>query len=134
MMIPIGLYCIKGTEIFAQTFIPSTFVYKTVSSTEEKYTKQAKLENDKTFTFMQIISSHSTRLKIGSSASRPIHSSQVIVKKTSCMKACDKNSPQTPAHLQPPPGSSCQAVHLLFAPLLACRMTKGGGTSILVPF
>ena len=50
------------------------------------------------------------------------------------MKACDKNSPKTPAHLQPPPGSSCQAVHLLFAPLLACRLVKGGGTSILVPF
>ena len=47
----------RGFKIFAQTFIASTFVYKTVSSTEEKYTKQAKLENDITFTFLQRISS-----------------------------------------------------------------------------
>ena len=42
--------------------------------------------------------------------------------------------PKTPALLQPPPGSSCQDILLLFAPLLACRIAKGGGTSFLVPF
>ena len=39
-----------------------------------------------------------------------------------------------PLLLQPPPGSTCQDILLLSAPLLACRMAKGGGTSILVPF
>ena len=47
----------RGFKIFAQTFIASTVVNKTVSSTDEKYTKQAKLENDITFTFLQRISS-----------------------------------------------------------------------------
>ena len=49
-------------------------------------------------------------------------------------KSDPKIFPDAPALLQPPPGSSCQAVDLLFAPLLACRVAKGGGTSILVPF
>ena len=49
-------------------------------------------------------------------------------------KLHSKNSSTAPAHLQPPPGSSCQDILLLFAPLLACRLVKGGGTSFLFPF
>ena len=44
-----------------------------------------------------------------------------------------KFSPRPPSLLQPPPGSTCQDILLLFAPLLACRIAKGGGTSFLVP-
>ena len=43
-----------------------------------------------------------------------------------------KNFPDAPALLQPPPGSSCQVVHLLSALQLACWMAKGGGTTSLV--
>ena len=47
-------------------------------------------------------------------------------------KSDPKIFPDAPALLQPPPGSSCQVVHLLSAPQLACWMAKGGGTSSLV--
>ena len=47
-------------------------------------------------------------------------------------KSDPKIFPDAPALLQPPPGSSCQVVHLLSAPQLACWITKGGGTSSLV--
>ena len=47
-------------------------------------------------------------------------------------KSDPKIFPEAPALLQPPPGSSCQVVHLLSAPQLACWMAKGGGTSSLV--
>ena len=47
-------------------------------------------------------------------------------------KSDPKIFPETPALLQPPPGSSCQVVHLFSAPQLAYWMAKGGGTSSLV--
>ena len=51
MIIPTGLYCIQRLGNISQTFIASTFVYKTVSSTDYR-NKQAKLEDDKTFAFI----------------------------------------------------------------------------------
>ena len=42
-------------------------------------------------------------------------------------KSDPKIFPDNPALLQPPPGSSCQVVHLLSALQLAYWMTKGGG-------
>ena len=47
-------------------------------------------------------------------------------------KSDPKIFPDAPALLQPPPGSSCQVVHLFSAPHLACWVAKGGGTSSLV--
>ena len=101
-------------------FIASTFVIKTVSSTDKKTNKQARHRDDKTFTFIWIFSSPSTRLKTGTSASRPFHSSQVIENWSFEMKTLTFQkfilspcTPPTPSrlllpgcwpHLRPPAG------------------------------
>ena len=106
--------------------------------------------NDKTFTFLQRISSPFPFQKCLATGHNPEDeyvfqldessppritpvASQILLY-TLCLKAFTKILPKAPAHLQPPPGSTCQDILLLSAPLLACRMAKGGGTSILVPF
>ena len=50
----------------------------------------------------------------------------------SLLESIHKKFTQSPS--TPPLGSTCQDILVLFAPLLACRMAKGGRTSILVPF
>ena len=65
-----------AVNIFSVLFA-STFVYKTVSSTDNKRQQQNDL-NDKTFTFIQFVSSRSTRsAKNWSRQAQPLPSSQV---------------------------------------------------------
>ena len=104
--------------------------------------------SDKTFTFLQRISSpfpfqkylatgHNKEDVIQLDESSPPRIGSSCHPKppqTLCLKAFTKNLPKAPAHHQLPLGSTCQDILVLFAPLLACRMAKGGGTSILVPF
>jgi len=99
--------------------------------------------NDKTFTFLQRISSPFPFQKCLATGHNPEDegvfqldessppsitpvASQILLK-TLCLKAFTKILPKAPAHLQPPPGSTCQDILLLSAPLLACRMAKGWG-------
>ena len=62
-----------------------------------------------------------------SSSSLPLDQSKQINPST-VSKAVSKAAVES----RPPP--SLVGAHLLSAPLLACRLAKGGGTSILVPF
>ena len=59
-------YCNQKLRIF---FCTSIRDYQALTTIENKRNNL----NDKTFTFMQILSSHSTRPKIGTLASQPIH-------------------------------------------------------------
>ena len=67
----------EAVNIFSVLFA-STFVHKTVSSTDNKRQQQNDL-NDKTFTFIQFVSSRSTRsAKNWSRQVQPLPGSQVI--------------------------------------------------------
>ena len=86
--------------------------------------RQQNNSDNKTFTFFQEVSSLSTRSAKNWSRQGPTTPELpsewkrgfLIENKTSDQKF----SPNTPALLQPPPGSSCQVIHLLSAPQLAC--------------
>ena len=113
-----SLLLLEAQNLGFLIFIASTFVIKTVSSTDKKTNKQARHRDDKTFTFIWIFSSPSTRLKTGTSASRPFHSSQVIENWSFKMKTHFPKIHPKPLHtsnpLQAPPA------RLLTSPLPPC--------------
>ena len=78
--------------------------------------------NNQTFTFIQIFSSRSTRLKIGTSASRPIHSSQVIVKSRFVQKLETQKSCPKPLSSILPQSSACSGLSPPAPPSWLCPM------------
>ena len=80
--------------------------------------------NNKTFAFIWNFSSHSTRLKKPTNTQLTSDWKLILLNENSLKKNSSSSTPATRLLLP----------NLLFAPLLACRLAKGGGTSYLVYF
>ena len=124
LMIPIGLFCFQRLQnIYSDIYsrvLSSTRPYQALTIKDKN--KQNDL-SDKTFTFLQRISSlfpfqkclatgHNPededvfQLDESSPPSITPVASQILLQ-TLCLKAFTKTLPKAPAHLQPPPGSTC---------------------------
>ena len=124
MMIPIGLYCFQRFQnIYSDIYLrvlSSTRPYQALTIKDKN--KQNDL-SDKTFTFLQRISSLFPFQKCLATGHNPEDedvfqldessppritpvASQILLQ-TLCLRAFTKLLPKAPAHLQPPPGSTC---------------------------
>ena len=104
--IPNSLYCSRGFQIFYSGLFASTFVYKTVSSTDNKI-QQSKRFEWKTFTFHQLFLSHPPGQKPAPGRTRPISGSQEKGDRFIDKKCRDQKFSHRPQHtsnpLQAPP-------------------------------
>ena len=113
MIIPQQVFYCNQKLINFGTFIREYFRLKPVSSTDNNIQTEKQLD-DKTFTFLLVFSSHSTRPKNGTRQSRSFHDSQVFVWRPIAWKPqkslpcpAPPSSPRAPpAQVLSPPASS----------------------------
>ena len=135
ILIPTGLYCFQRLldilqHLFASTFGSSPYQALTYKPKNKSISQQ--WQNFHFYPSRLLLFTRSA--KNWSRQTQPLPGSQVIENRLLVWKLQTKNFPKDPHHssnpLQAPPA---RCVHLLSAPLLACRMAKGGGPPLLYP-
>ena len=129
------LYCFtEASKLFLRHLFASTFVSRTVSSTDNKYNKQNNFEN-KTFTFIQLspLVQLGQKLVHGLPRQSLAHKSSKTESWVKMKRETPKIFPTDPSTPPTPPGSSCQVFTSSPPPCWLAGWQRVGGPPSLYP-